>query len=225
MSPVPAPQPKTLTTQFMELRAQDAGAVELLLPPVETLVIMPYIDRTAAERSARQLAARAGVGGLLLAIQDCDRQGFISIINQAYRRTQSASVAYVAQDAFAGRHWLKLALDALRKSGKGLHGFNDGKWMGALAGFGLATRTWADANYGGDLFHPAYQRHYADVELTVLALGDQQYCYDPNAVLMEVDWDKEHAAVDPGDRALYRRRVAAQLGGRVQSPKLLALFS
>lgn len=219
------PQPKTLITRFMELRAQDAGAVEPLLPPVETLVIMPYIDRAAAERSARQLAMRAGVGGLLLAIQDCDRQGFISTINQVYRRTQSTTVAYVAQDAFAGRHWLKLALEALRKSGKGLHGFNDGKWMGTLAGFGLATRTWADANYGGDLFHPAYQRHYADVELTMLALGDNQYCYDPNAVLMEVDWDKEHAVVDPGDRALYRQRVADQLDGRVQNPKLLALFS
>lgn len=186
---------------------------------------MPYIDRVAAERSSRQLAARAGAGGLLLAIHDCDRQGFISIINQAYRRTKSASVAYVAQDAFAGRHWLKLALDALRKSGKGLHGFNDGKWMGTLAGFGLAARAWADANYGGGLFHPAYQRHYADVELTILALGDHQYCYDPNAVLIEVDWEKEHAAVDSGDRAFYRQRAAEQFGGRVHDSKLLALFS
>jgi hypothetical protein len=217
--------PPCLTIQFAELRTAEAAALHLLAPPADVVVIMPYIDRAAAERSARHLAARAGVQGLLLAIDDSDRQGFISIANQVYRRTEGRYVAYVAQDAYAGRQWLKRALDAVQKTGKGLLGFNDGKWMGALAGFGLVDRTWADGNYAGDLFHANYIRHYADVELTVLAISDKQYCYDANAVLIEVDWEKDRAAVNPGDRALYKQRVVDGLGGRVQSPQLLTMFS
>lgn len=216
---------KSLTTRFVQLRADDAGIEPLLEAPVDTLVIMPYIDRATAERSARQLAARAGIAGMLLAIEDVDRQGFVAVVNQVYRRTQSDHLAYVAQDAFSGRQWLNLARGALRQTGKGLHGFNDGKWRGALAAFGLVSRKWADGNYGGDLFHPGYQCHYADVELTVLAINDKQYCYDPNAVLIEVDWEKDGAAVNADDRALYRQRAAAQLDGRVHNTELLTMFS
>jgi hypothetical protein len=113
-------------------------------------------------------------------------------------------------------------------------GFNDGKWQGALASFGLASRAWAAANYAkeaaagaeqGPFFHPSYQRHYADAELTVLAMQAKGYVYEPNSVLVEVDWAKDGQTVDPADRALYRQRSALGFDGRVAEQALIGLFA
>lgn len=216
--------PKELQTSFVALRAQDVHELENI-SGATLLVIMPFINRALAERSARQLAGRAGTDGLLVAIEDIDRQGFITVLNQAFRTIPCEFVAYVAQDAFAGRQWLLRADHALQKTGKAVLAFNDGKWRGAMAAFGFVRRSWAEANYGGLLFHPAYKQHYADVELSMLAIHDKQYCYDPDAVLVEVDWDKDRAPVNAGDRLLYRQRAAQGLDGRVIDADLLKRFS
>ena len=65
--------------------------------------------------------------------------------------------------------WLALAVRAMEQQRASLLGFNDGKWHGQLAAFGLARRSWADSVYGGDLFFSGYRRHYADAELTLVA--------------------------------------------------------
>lgn len=203
------------------------GAAELAgiaAGPHVTVAIMPYTDRALAERSARQLAARAGADGLLLAVEDSARHGFIAVANRVFRATHSDYVAYVAQDCFAGRGWLKRGLDALARGGGGLLGFNDGKWAGMLAAFGLVARAWAVRNYAGDLFWPGYARHYADAELTVLAMGERRYAYDPDCVLVEVDWAKERSPVEAADRRLYRARAAAGFDGRVADRRLRELF-
>jgi hypothetical protein len=212
-----------MRTEFVQMRAEGA------LPAIarerhKALVVMPYTERALAERSARQLAARAGAEGLLLAVEDVERQGFIRIANRVFRDTTSEYFAYVAQDAFAGRQWLARGLAALQQGG-GLLGFNDGKWAGLLAGFGLAARDWAAANYAGDLFWHEYARHYADAELTMLAMSKRRYVYDPNCVLVEVDWDKDGAAVHRADRELYRARAAGGFDGRVSDERLRKLFS
>ena len=188
------------------------------------IMVLPYTDAAQAARAARLAATRAGAPALLLAVHDEARQGFIATINQAFAATRSPWFGYMAQDAFAGRTWLALALRALQLKNAGLLGFNDGKWQGQLAAFGLAERAWAQSVYGGDFFHSAYRSHYADTELTVIAREQGRYVYEPNSVLVEADWDKESASVDPTDRALYKARAATGFDARVHSPQLLQLF-
>jgi hypothetical protein len=188
------------------------------------IMVMPFTNRAQAEQAAQLMAARAGTSGLLLAVHDDDRTGFIRMVNLAFQKTHSTHFGYVAQDAFAGRQWLRLAIEALG-SEQVLLGFNDGKWAGALAGFGLAQRAWAQDNYAGSFFYPRYQRHYADAELTLLALQSGSYAYEPNALLVEVDWLKDQSQVDTADRQLFLERKASGFGGKVTHPKLLGLFS
>lgn len=196
----------------------------MTLAPNGLLIAMPFIDAVAARRSAVQLAERAGCDGLILAIHDDDRQGFVATINQAFRRSQSQLFGYTAQDAFAGRDWLVRGNRALGRSQGKLLAFNDGKWSGALAAFGLADRAWAKGNYGGDFFHPGYHSHYADTELTVLARARSVLAYDPEAVLIEVDWDKSGKSVRRQDQSLYRARASQGFDGRVSDKILLNGF-
>lgn len=192
---------------------------------VEVLMVMPYTDEAAAERCAVMMAKRASAKGAILCVHDVQREGFIALVNRVFSLTSSKYFGYVAQDAFPGRHWLATALEALRISNKGLFAFNDGKWMGALASFGIASRQWVSDIYGGPFFFPGYGRHYADTELSVLAMSTRSYCYDPNSVLVELDWDKDSASVDLTDKALYHERRASGFDGRVTSQELLHMFS
>lgn len=214
-----------MKVQFVSLGRAAGALCGPALEPQPAIAIMPYTDRGQAERSALQLAARAGAGGLVLAVEDVERQGFVAIANRVFRETRSEFVAYVAQDCFAGRRWLARGLAALTRRGAGLLGFNDGKWSGMLAAFGLVARAWAQGNYSGELFWPEYIRHYADAELTVLAMSERRYIYDPDCVMVEVDWGKERAPVNEADRRLYRARAQAGFGGRVAKGELLKLFS
>ena len=188
------------------------------------IMVMPYTNEGDARRAARLAASRAGVASLLLAVHDEGRQGFIASVNQAFAVTQSPWFGYMAQDAFAGRSWLSLAVLALQTKNAGLLGFNDGKWQGQMAAFGLAERVWAESVYGGAFFYPGYGSHYADAELTLIARDQERYVYEPNSVLVEADWDKESAGVNPSDRALYKSRAANGFDARVHKPQLLQLF-
>ncbi|HWH22948.1 MAG TPA: hypothetical protein VNT25_06665 [Allosphingosinicella sp.] len=190
----------------------------------EPLVVMPFTNAVLAKRSAAQLARRADAPGTILCIQDAEEKGFIHVANTAFRRCVSPQFAYVAQDAFAGRRWLAHALEALAKKDGALLGFNDGKWGGALAAFGLVRSDWGRLNYGGDLFFPEYKRHYADVELTLIAMQQRRYRYSPDAILIEVDWKKEGSSVDQADRLLYYRRGQNAYDRKVTDPGLRRLF-
>jgi len=192
----------------------------------ETVIVMPYNQPELARRAATLLASRSGVkDGVLLAIEDVEREGFITVVNRAFEATESTYFGYVAQDAFPGRQWLALAVSALRGRDKHLFAFNDGKWMGALAGFGLVSRAWAADNYDGALFYPGYRRHYADCELTVLALAEHVFGYNANSVLVEVDWEKDKKGVNSSDRKLYVERAQTGFGGKVTAPELIRMFS
>ena len=184
------------------------------------LVAMPFINTDHAQRAATLMASRANAPGLILCIQDEKEEGFIALINHAFAKTQSPYFAYVAQDAFAGKDWLKEALLALGDQ-KHFLGFNDGKWAGALAGFGLARRSWAAQNYAGKFFYPDYKRHYGDAELTLLAMQAGVYAYEPNSLLVEIDWDKASTSVDARDRQLFVERKKNGFDGRVTNPVLL----
>jgi len=90
---------------------------------------------------------------------------------------------------------------------------------------GYAGRHWLARGISGDFFCSAYRRHYADAELSILAMSERRYCYDPNCVILEVDWDKDRSPVDAHDKALYRVKASGGLDGRVADPALRSLFS
>jgi hypothetical protein len=188
------------------------------------LIVMPFTDAAEANRAAQLMARRAGAAGQLLCVHDVHRAGFISVANTAFRRSIAPQFAYVAQDAFAGRRWLVLALEALAEKDGGLLGFNDGKWGGILAAFGLVSREWALANYGGDLFWPEYKSHYADVELTLIAMQQRKFRFEPLSLLVEADWEKDIRQVDGGDRLTYYRRSQSAFDGKVTNASLRRLF-
>jgi hypothetical protein len=189
------------------------------------IMAMPFVDAEMARKAAELASVRANAPGLILAIHDSQRIGFVACVNQAFERSQSPWFGYMAQDAFAGRDWMALALQAVQPRGV-LLAFNDGKWHGALASFGLASRAWASGNYpDGSFFFKGYARHYADTELTLLARQAQAYVYQPHSLLVELDWGKDRAAVHAPDRALFQQRVRQGLDGRVSDPELLKLFA
>jgi hypothetical protein len=132
---------------------------------------------------------------------------------------------YAAQDAFAGRLWLQHALQGVSANPKArLLAFNDGKWFGQLAAFGMVQREWVLGLYGGCLFYPGYRHHYGDVELTLLARQQQALAYHPHALLVEVDPLKDGRPVNEADRARFLNRAAEGFDGRVVDPNLLRQF-
>lgn len=193
--------------------------------PGQALVVMPFLKAGRARRASHQLAKSAGCAGVLLAVHDDHREGFVKLINRAFASSQSATFAYTAEDAFAGRDWLAKASRALERAGAGLLGFNDGKWAGQMAAFGLADRRWAKSVYGGPFFFPEYQSHYADTELSVIARTQMKYCYDANAVLVEIDWKKELKVVNNNDRNLFNNRKLQNFDFTVSDSSLINLFS
>jgi len=180
-----------------------------------SIVAMPFVDAAMARQAAQLMAARAGCKGLVLAIHDDSQEGFVTLINRAFIMTQSPSFAYVAQDAFAGRNWLSLAQTALAANAAGLAALNDGKWAGRLASFGLVNRRWARSVYDGYLFHPEYQSHYGDTELSLIAEAQGALCYDPNAVLVEIDWRKDQTPTNKADKALFDARLKTGFDNRL----------
>lgn len=145
-------------------------------------------------------------------------------MNAVFRRSNAPHVAYVAQDAFSGRDWLKAGVETIARNDGGLLAFNDGKWGGALAAFGMVARDWALSNYDGDLFHPSYRRHYADVELTLIAMQQRRLRYSPDALLIEVDWDKDGRSVNIDDRVNFHRRNQTAFDRKVLDPGLRRMF-
>jgi hypothetical protein len=188
------------------------------------IMVMPFTDVSLAQQAAEFASLRSDSEGMILAIHDVQRHGFIATVNHAFKSTHSPWFGYMAQDAFAGRSWMALALEAMQTEQAGLLGFNDGKWQGKLASFGLAQRGWASSNYEGDFFYPGYKSHYADTELTLIAQQQRRYTYQPNSVLVEVDWNKENTAVNSDDRKRYLARALQGFDGRVTDPVLKTIF-
>jgi hypothetical protein len=212
----------------MQTAVVEASQIAALAPKLQTngaLVVMPATDEAMAKKAMQLAAARADAPGLLLVVMDQERMGLVKVHNLVFKHSDSPWYGYIAQDAFAGRHWLSQALDAVQKANASLIGFNDGKWQGQIAAFGLAKRAWVRSVYEGDFFFAGYQSHYADVELTLIAREQAQYAYDPNAVMVEVDWDKDRASVNVADKSLYKTRAQSGFAGRVQNQQLRELVS
>ena len=180
----------------------------------ETVIVMPCIAPDRAARVAEVLHERTGQGALLILAEDDARLGFIMTANMVFARTRSAYFGYLAEDVFPGYFWLEYALEPLRATGAGLLAFSDGRFFGKLATFGLARRAWINTLYQGKcLFYPGYSAHYGDTELSVIAERTRNLVYNPNALMIEVDYDKHRKANNPADEQLYRQREASGFGG------------
>lgn len=159
--------------------------------PEGVAVIMPCIDTELGLKTADILQRRAGMPCKIIIANDTLRQGFIKTANEVFKRLDVKYVVYLAQDAFPGRDWLALAYKSLEKTGKGLLAFNDGKWMGNLASFGMVRKNWIAQFYDNLLFHDEYITHSADNELSTIAKATNNYDYNPNSTLIEVDYEKD----------------------------------
>lgn len=199
--------------ELASFRHDDTGGV---------LVIMPSIRVRKAMRAARTLVKRAGMTCTVLIVRDSSRRGFVATCNAVVEKAAVKYVVYLAEDAFPGLDWLRLAHDALERSGKGLLGFNDGKWRGRIAAFGMVRLDWVRPIYGGPLFYPGYVARGADDELTVIARAQDQYVYDPDCTLFEYDPDKIFGA-GKGDRAIFRARFRGGFDGLVPLERLAPL--
>ncbi len=205
----------------------DLAELERAAPAAETVFVLPSVDAEAAARVSEQIAARSGVKGFeVVVFEDRERRGFINVANDVFARTSGRWFGYVAEDAFAGRDWLRIALEAMQEGGD-LFAFNDGKWFGNLAAFGMVRRSWAEELYGR-LFFPGYHSHYADTELSAVAAATGVLRSDPNSLLVEVDYEKEKKSVRGEDKALFHSRRAKGFGidpKKILHPSALTRFS
>lgn len=182
----------------------------------DIVVIMPTINEVKAKATLEQLKESAGIDADFYSVIDIDRTGFIATANKAFRELEAKYYVYVAEDAYGGRDWLKIAYEEMEKTGAGLFAFNDGKWHGKLASFGMVRKDWA----GKELLPSVYKSHYADTELTLRAIQEGKLAYNPEAVLIEVDADKH--GVNPEDKTLFNKRKIELFAN---SPQLLTIYS
>ncbi|MFZ2630257.1 MAG: glycosyltransferase [Desulfosalsimonadaceae bacterium] len=159
----------------------------------------------------------------ILIVNDSKRQGFIKTLNEAAARITVKYIVYLAQDAWPGRDWLRCACEIMDKSGKGLLAFNDGKWKGRIASFGMVRTGWVRTLYNGWIFYPGYVSHAADNELTVVARAQDMYVYNPDCTLMEYDPEKDFGGSNPKDRALFQKRFLQGFDGLAPLTKLEGL--
>lgn len=170
---------------------------------------MPCTDRNLGTKVMQQLSENAGLEADYHLLMDDDRKGYVYKVNEfvtLYPQEYDFYI-YTAQDAFGGKNWLKEAYTTLRDTGKGVLAFNDNKWGGKLAAFGMVR-----ASYKKPFFFSGYHSHYADTELSVAATVDNQLCYNPKAIMFEVDYDKKIKSVNKRDKELFKKRQKKYYG-------------
>lgn len=188
------------------------------------LVILPYTQESLAQQCLSILQERAGKHADYILIEDDIQAGPIYWFNRTSRLTKHPWVIYTAQDTFPSRQWLSYSIQFLQQQNQNLLAYNDGKWQGKLASFGMVRRSWFEQLYGGDLFFSGYHQHYADVELTLIAQEQDQYCYHPEIMMLEVDYQKDGRAVNRSDQDLFKARQALGFNGLVKNRLLLQQF-
>lgn len=178
-------------------------------------IIMPCIDPEKGMNTARLLLRRGGIAARVFVVEDTLRQGFIRTLNATAAQLDVKYIVYLAEDAFPGDDWLKIAHADLEQTGKGLVAFNCGKWRGRVAAFGMVRKAWVETLYHGSILYEGYKAHKADNELTVIARVTDQLVYDPDSVLVENDAGKVFKENVPEDKTLFHQRFKAGFDGLV----------
>ena len=177
---------------------------------VRILLVIPTLRKglDLAIQAATIQKSRAGIDVDVHIEIDEKGDGWPAVHNRVFRKIGNEYDFYVfsCNDYFPGRDYLYKAWEHLVQNNHKLVSFNDGKWNGKIATVGIVDIHWAKQNYNGDLFFGGYSHHYADTEITEVAIADNAYGYCPEAVLIEVDYNKESSPVRHKDRVLFRKR-------------------
>ncbi len=206
-----------------------SGIRQTLIDLLEThqtqiCLAMPATQLKMAEKTAAILMARAGIAAAIVLVKDDVKQGPALILNKLFDLSPATLFGYVAQDVFPGRQWLHRAVAVMKQAKAGVVAFNDGKWAGQIASYGLVQASWVRKVYANGLFYPGYRQHFGDVELSLIAQQHKAYGYDPHAVLLEIDSEKDSKSVDLHDRHLFASRKLNGFDGRVTDITLLGRF-
>ena len=170
-------------------------------------VVIPTTEKdyNMAMKNAYLHKLRAGVQCDVIVKIDTSKIGWVAMHNEEFSKGGFDYYVYSCADYYPGRNWLKKAMDFMEFNKLSLIGFNDGKWDGNIATVGLVKKEWIKKYYN-NLFYEGFKSHYADTEITSLARIDEVYGYCSDAVLIEIDYDKELKSVNKKDRELFIKR-------------------
>ena len=194
-----------LFEDIITLRTSELATTELTVSPLVSIV-MPCIDEELGTKTAEILSSRAGIQCTVIIAMDNERNGFMKTLNSVSEKCDSRFIVFVAQDAFPGRDWLKIAIERIEQENAGLLAFNDGKWFGRIASFGLVRKSWVKKYYQNAILNPYYKAHKADNEITLLARLDNSFVYEPNSTLIEVDYCKDGGGSNYEDNQRFKQR-------------------
>jgi len=179
----------------------------------EKIVIgIPYgpNEYELACKTKRIMEIRAKVPCEVVIQEDVDRIGWVAMHNKMVQELDFDWYLYSCADYFPCRGYLKIALDAAKEHNKKFIGLNDGKWNGNNATVGLIHKSLIPKLYSTrTLFLPQYKFHGADPDITNRAKRLGEFLYVPEAVLMEIDYEKDFknsSRLNPDDVALYKLR-------------------
>ena len=196
----------------------------------QVCVVMPCIEPSAGQQTAKLLQERAGIEADIVVAIDTKRQGFIRTLNQIARCSAAEYVVYLAEDAWPGQGWLRKAYDRICHEEKAVLAFNCGKWHGRIAAFGMVNKKWAYRIYGDQILFEGYKSHRADNEVTVIARAQGSFTYAPECVLVERDASKDFRRTEReavnfqySDARLFRKRFQDGFGGLVSKETLSPL--
>jgi len=170
------------------------------------VIVVPYIrnDEDFIEQQRKLLIKRAGVEVSVYPIKDTQGLGWIGIHNNMAKELDYDWYVYCADDYFPGRDYITKALETAHKTKKRLIGFNDGKWDGKNATAGMIHKSLIPLMYGGPLLWPGYIHHGSDPDLTEKAIIMNEYAYSPEAILIEIDYNKDFI---PSNKRLNKKDV------------------
>jgi hypothetical protein len=196
------------------------------LIPLSSVVVIPYTNLEQANRALEILRTRAGpINPDFLLIHDDIQLGPIAIFNHAYQFSNHEILIYMAQDVFPSRNWFNLLQAELHRTPWGLLAFNDGKWQGKLASFGAIRRSWIKDLELDTPFFSGYFQHYADVELTLIAMQKKMLHFDPLIICMEIDYEKDSKSINRKDQQTFSHRKKSRFDGLITDAGLLRLFN
>ena len=167
-----------------------------------------------ALKAAQIQKERAGIHCEVKILVDSEQKGWVHSINRGFEENPGYDYyVYSCTDYFPGRRWLQIGMQTLIKDKKGLLAFNDGKWFGRIATAGIVSKEFIAKTYKDKLLPDCYKNHYADTEISIVAEEMNELCYNPNAVLVEVDYDgKDTRPVNVKDRNLFNERLKTGFG-------------
>lgn len=187
-------------------------------------ILIPTVNPEKAKQVADICHQRAGYPHKIIVEEDVDRIGWVAMINKLHRENPADFYIYGADDMFPSRNFLKEAMEVMENTEIGLLAFNDAKWNGINATFGIVRQDWIKTIYDTDLLHKGYRSHYADPELTMIARGQNKYAYKPEISMVEIVYNKEGTNIprnNEEDRKLFRERKKSGFNGLVKGQEIL----